>query len=145
MVEIYINGQKIDAQLEDEKTIGEVLNSFEKTCEENAAAVIGITVNGKQITAEIFDEEAAKPLSKDTKFEFSVVTKDSIKEAFENLAVLFDELSKKMEQVPVELQSGKNKEASKSIQKLADSIDQFCHIAALASLFPDSFNITKLN
>ena len=145
MVEIYINGQKIDAQLEDEKTIGEVLNSFEKTCEENAAAVIGITVNGKQITAEIFDEEAAKPLSKDTKFEFSVVTKDSIKEAFENLAVLFDELSKKMEQVPVELQSGKNKEASKSIQKLADSIDQFCHIAALASLFPDSFNITKPN
>ena len=60
MVELYINGQLVDVKIEDEETIGDVLQSFEMTCEQNDAAVIGITVDGKQITAEIFDQEAEK-------------------------------------------------------------------------------------
>lgn len=144
MIEFYINGQQVDVQLEDEQTIGDVLQSFEKTCEENEAAVIGITVNGKQITAELFDEEAAKTLDKNSKFEFSIVTKNDIKASFAKLSELFNELALQMEGVPVAIQSGKNLEVSESIKKLADSIDQFCHIATLASLFPDTFTATSL-
>lgn len=125
MIEFYINGQQVDVQIEDEQTIGDVLKSFESTCEENDAAVIGITVDNKLINAEIFDEEAAKPLGKDTKFEFSIVTKNDIKASFEKLSELFSELAAQMESVPVALQSGKNLEVSESIKKLADSIDQF--------------------
>lgn len=139
MIEFYINGQQVDVQIEDEQTIGDVLKSFESTCEENEAAVIGITVDGKQITADIFDDEAAKTLGKDNKFEFSIVTVTEIKAAFDKLSELFTELAKQMEGVPVALQSGKNAEVSESIKRLADSIDQFCHIATLATLFPDTF------
>lgn len=145
MIDFYINGQKVDVQIEDEQTIGDVLKSFESTCEENDAAVIGITVNGKLITAEIFDEEASKALEKDTKFEFSIITKNEIKESFIRLSELFTQLADQMEGVPVALQSGKNLEVSESIKKLADSIDQFCHIATLASLFPDTFDTGNLN
>ena len=145
MIAFYINGQQVEVQLEDEQTIGDVLKSFEKTCEENKAAVIGITVDGKQITADIFDQEAAKPLGKDTKFEFSIVTENDIKASFVKLSELFDELANQMENVPVALQSGKNLEVSESIKKLADSIDQFCHIATLASLFPETFSSESLN
>lgn len=144
MIDFYINGEKIDVQLENEKTVGDVLNSFEQTCEASEAAVIGIGVNEKQITAEIFDEEAKKDLSEVSKFEFSVVTKQSIKDSFSGLATVFTELSAKMQEIPVELQKGNNVEASNSIKKLADSIDQFCHIAALASLFPETFSTEKL-
>ncbi len=144
MISFYINGEPVEVQLEGEETIGDVLKSFELTCEENAAAVIGITVDGNSITAETFDSEATKPLGKDTKFEFSVVTRDSIKQSFAALSQLFSELSEQMENVPVALQSGKNKEVSDSIKKVADSIDNFCHIAALASLFPQDFSNTKI-
>ena len=144
MIEFYINNQKVDVQIEDEQTVGDVLRSFEATCEENEAAVIGITVDGQAITAELFDEESKKPLGKDTKFEFSIVTKNDIKASFVKLSELFDALAAQMEDVPVALQSGKNLEVSESIKKLADSIDQFCHIATLASLFPDTFNPEKL-
>lgn len=139
MIEIYINGQLVDAQIEGEETVGDVLKSFEMTCEQNEAAVIGITVNGKQITAEVFDEESEKKLDTNTKFEFTVVTKNDIKASFKKLSELFTELSVQMEKVPMELQNGNNKEVSESIKKLADSIDQFCHIATLASLFPETF------
>ena len=145
MISFYINGEPVEVQLEGEETIGDVLKSFEITCEQNAAAVIGITVNGKTITAETFDEEASKKLEKDTKFEFSVVTKDSIKQSFAELAKLFEQLSQKMEEVPVALQGGKNKEVSESIKNVADSIDNFCHIAALASLFPQDFVSVKID
>ena len=140
MIEFYINGQQVEVQIEDEQTIGDVLKSFESTCEENDAAVIGIKVDGKQITAELFDEEASKPLTQNTKFEFSIVTINEIKDAFIKLSDLFEQLSVQMEGVPVALQSGKNKEVSASIKSLADSIDQFCHIATLASLFPETFS-----
>ena len=102
MIEVYINGNKTDVQLESEQTIGDVLRSFEITCEENEAAVIGIIVDGKQINAEDFDSEANKPLGENTKFEFSVITKTAIKESFENLSNCFDDLAKKMEKIPVE-------------------------------------------
>ncbi len=144
MIEFYINGQQVDVQIEDEQTIGDVLKSFEKTCEENNAAVIGIMVDSKQITADIFDEEAAKALGKNTKFEFSIITVNDIKASFTKLSELFNELAIQMEEVPVALQSGKNLEVSESIKKLADSIDQFCHIATLASLFPETFTNTNM-
>ena len=145
MNNFFVNGEPVDVQFDKEKTVGEVLQSFEMTCEDNNAAVIGITVNGKVVTAEIFDEESAKPLTPDTTFEFSVVTEQSVKDSFANLSKLFDELARKMEQVPVELQSGKEKNAIESIKTLADSIDQFCHVAALASLFPNTFKNTTID
>lgn len=145
MIEFYINGQNVDVQLEGEQTIGDVLHSFEKTCEENQAAVIGIIINGKNITADSFDEEASKPLEKNTKFEFSVITQNDIKESFNKLSELFETLAEQMQNVSMALQSNKNLEVSEAIKKLADSIDQFCHIATLASLFPDTFTQTTLN
>ena len=145
MISFYINGDKVEVQLENEKTVGDVLHSFELTCEENNAAVIGITVDGKAITAETFDEESQKELGKDTKFEFSVVTIQSIKDAFAQLSILFDSLSERMEGVPLDLQAGKNNDVSQSIKELADSIDQFCHVAALASLFPQVFKNTTID
>lgn len=139
MISVYMNGQPIDVQLEDEKTIGEVLRSFEETCEANQAAVIGIEINDKQITAEDFDAVAAAPLTDDTKFSFTVVTVTILKESFSQLSDLFTELSDKMAKVPVELQSGKNKEVSLSIKKVADGIDELCHFSSLATLFPETF------
>lgn len=145
MIEFYVNGQKIDVQLEHEQTIGDILQSFEQTCEENNAAVIGITVNGKVITADIFDDEIKNRLTDNIKFEFTVVTVQEIKDSFIKLSELFTQLSEQMEKVPVELQNGHNQEVSQSINTLADSIEQFCHVATLASLFPDTFTNTKVN
>lgn len=144
-MDFYVNGEKIDVKLEDEKTIGDVLKSFEVTCEENNAAVIGISIDGKTITADIFDEESKKELSENTKFEFSIINVDTIKDSFASLANLFNELSTKMEEVPVLLQKNETKLASESITTLADSINHFCHLAALASLFPETFTNTTID
>lgn len=136
-MEFYVNDEKIDISLDTEKTVGDVFKSFEQTCEQNDAAVIEIKIDGNLITAEKFDEYSAKPLNENMKFEFSVVTHQNIKDAFLHLSTLFKQLSERLEQIPIALQSGKEKEANNSIKTLADSIDEFCHVATLASLFQD--------
>lgn len=62
-MDIYVNNEQIDVQLEDEKNIGDVLKSFEATCEENNAAVIGIVLDGKNITADEIDNVSTKEIT----------------------------------------------------------------------------------
>ena len=145
MISIYINGNPVEAELESEQTVGDVLKSFELTCEKNDAAVIGITVDGKQITADEFDKEADKPLNDSTKFEFTVVTKTDIKTSFSELSSCFEELSRKMENVHTEFQNGKAGYVTQAITELADKISQFCHVATLATLFPDTYKNTNID
>jgi hypothetical protein len=138
-MDLFINGTKTEITLENEKTVGDVLRSFELICEQNDAAVIGIKVDDKKVDADSFDSYTEKSLAENTKFEFDVVTKQSVKEAFKRLSELFNTLSKRMEQVPVDLQSGNGKNACRSITQLADDIGLFCHTAALSSLFPETY------
>ena len=136
-MEFYVNGEKIDVTIEDEKTVGDVLKSFEIMIEQNNAAVIGILLNGEKISAETFDEHAKSPLKDNDKFEFTIVTHQMIFDSFKQLSSLFRELAIQVEQIPVDLQTGRDKEASNSIILLTTRIDEFCHIATLASLFDD--------
>jgi len=142
-MEIHINGEKIDARIEDEKTVGDILKAFEIDCQKQDAAVVGILIDGKKITAENFDEEAKQELSGNEKFEFDVVTKNSLKEEFKGLSIVFRELSKKMENVPLALQTGKDNEANGDIKILANAVEDFCHTATFASLF-EEFSLIRV-
>lgn len=142
-MEIHVNGEKIDARIEDEKTVGDILKAFEIDCQKQDAAVVGILIDGKKITAENFDEEAKHELSGNEKFEFDVVTKNSLKEEFKGLSIVFRELSKKMENVPLALQSGKDNEANGDIKILANAVEDFCHTATFASLF-EEFSLIRV-
>ena len=132
-----VNGQNFDITLEDEKTIGDILKSFQMYCDENEAAVIGIKINDKNITADNFDEMQPLPIDTEMTFDFNVVTKNNILESFQKLSELFTELASKMEQIPIDLQTGNENNARVAIKNLADSIDSFCHIATLATLFQE--------
>ena len=54
-MELYVNGSKLDVELENEKTIGDVLKSFEAECEKSKATTVSIYVNGHYVNADDFD------------------------------------------------------------------------------------------
>lgn len=143
-MEFYINGDKIDASLEEEKTVGDVLQSFALEFEANKIAVIGISLNGKNVDADQFDEVSKEDLKNDMRFDFNVVTEAAVEESICILSDDLKELSKDTEQVPTLFINGKANEAHEIIKRIADAIDQFCHMTALASLFPNSFKITTI-
>ncbi|MBQ4378590.1 MAG: hypothetical protein II821_05270 [Treponema sp.] len=139
-MEFYVNGEKIDIVLENEKTVGDVLKSFEEECAKNNATTVNITLNGKNIGAEEFDSIFTEPLKDDTKLELVIVTQDEIKAAFTAQLSECDAISKELLELPVKLQSGKDKEATDLIAKLADFIEKFCHTATLSALFEEIYS-----
>lgn len=139
-MELFVNGEKIDITLEDEKTVGEVLKSFEKEAEKSDATTIGIFLNGKKVIADDFDEASKTPLEENTKIELTVLSKQDVIDSLEKSKDKFSSLAQKLPEVPVALQGGKDKEANTVIAELAEAIDDFCHTAALSALFPEVYS-----
>ena len=139
-MELFVNGEKIDITLEDEKTVGEVLKSFEKEAEKSEATTIGIFLNGKKVLADDFDEASKTPLEENTKIELTVLSKQDVIDSLEKSKEKFSLLAQKLPEVPVALQGGKDKEANSVIAELAEAIDDFCHTAALSALFPEVYS-----
>lgn len=139
-MEFYVNGEKIDITLENEKTVSDVLKSFEEEAAKNDATTIGIKINGESVPAGDFEKVVGQELKNDTKIELNVLSKGNLLDRLATSKARFDELSTKMSDVPVALQSGKDKEANTMIAVLADAIDEFCHTATLCALFPELYN-----
>lgn len=138
-MEFYVNNEKLDIILEDEKTVGDVLKSFEAECAKNNATTINITLNGKNIGAEEFESIFNEPITDDTKLELVIVSQTEILASFENQKAECQELSNELLELPVKLQGGKDKEATAMISKLADFIEKFCRTATLSALFPEIY------
>ncbi len=144
-MDFYINGGRLDITLEGERTVGEVLRSFEKTAQENNCATVAIQLDGKKIGADEFDEAAKQELRDDTKIELTTVSQDAIAQAFKDSS---EEISKTVEllmKLPALLQSGSNSKAKDSITRFADAVDNFCHITALSALFPEKFGTINVD
>lgn len=138
-MEFYVNNQKLDITLENEKTIGDVLKSFETECSKNNATTIHITLNGNNIDATAIDSVCEMPLEESTKLELTVVSENELKSSLTNQKEVCQSLSDELANLSIKLQSGKDKEAGLLISKLADFIENFCHLAALSMLFPQLY------
>lgn len=138
-MELFVNDEKIEITLETEKTVGDVLRSFEEDCAKNNATTVNIVLDGNLVSAEDFDEICKKEFSETTKLELTVITQDEIKNSFKVLGDECKDLSEKLLEVPVNIQSGKDREVNGLIAKLADFVDKFCHTASLSALFPEIF------
>lgn len=137
---LMVNGEELDITLENEKTVGDVLKSFELEAEKAEAATIKICLNKKEITSEDFDSILEQPIEEDTLIELSVITKTEVIACLTDSSQKFISLAKELEEIPVMLQGGKDTEANSVITKLAKEIDIFCHTAALSALFQDVYS-----
>ena len=135
----YVNGNKLDITLENEKTVGDVLKGFEEEAEKNDATTVSIELNGNVIDAEKLDEAFSQELRESTDLRLQVISKNDITQNFAINAENFRKISKGLQNISVLLQSGKEKDANEIIENLANEIDRFCHTATLSALFPDTY------
>ena len=139
-MDFYVNGNKIDIQLENEKTVGDVLRAFEEECARNNATTVSIFVDSVQVRADTFDQAAQKELTENTKIELGIITKQEITDMFLQDAQTCRDVAAELEQVPVQLQSGKDRDAHLIISHLADLVDSICHTSSLSALFPETYS-----
>jgi hypothetical protein len=134
-MEIYLNGELVELQLENEKTLGDFLIGFEKLSEEFEATIIKIIVDGKIITADKIDENSKILLDTINKLELETLKKSDILEAYNDLISKCESLFERLENVGVQLQNNSDSEASKTVAEFANFFDGFCRIMTLSTLF----------
>lgn len=139
-MEVYINNQKIDIKLENEKTVGEVLTALQIEAEKNSATITKISVDDKIISANEFDQEAKKELNENTKISVQMISTFDIDDSLKNVSELLFKSGKNLVEIPVLLQTNKNKDADLFIKNFADCFDSFCQIVSFTALFPEKYS-----
>ena len=121
------------------------MRSFEQTASQNKCATVGIKIDGKQIDAQDFDKAAGQPIDSAKRIDLTVVSEDAVADAFKNAAANIKDTVELLTQIPAQLQNGGDSKAKASIARLADVVDNFCHIIALSTLFPARFAAIKID
>ncbi len=139
-MQLKVNGQAIDITIENEKTVGDVLRAFEKEAAKNDATTVGISLNGKEVASADFDTILSEPLTEATDIALSVISKGEILDSLRAISQDFTALTARLSDIPVLLQSGKDKETAAIIVELTSKYDYFCHITMMSSLFPEIYS-----
>ncbi|MBQ2528674.1 MAG: hypothetical protein II584_05010 [Treponema sp.] len=138
-MKLKVNDSPVDITLENEKTVGDFLKSFEEAIEKEDATTTGIVLNGKSVSAEDIDDIQKEPLEDDTSIELTVISKAQILDSFGDSARTLTALNENMGEISVLIQSGKDGEAFAIINTLADEMAKFVRVARLSVLFPDLY------
>ena len=139
-MQLKVNGENVDITLEGEKTVGEILKSFEAEASKNEATTTNIILNGKEVAADEFEKILGEPILDDTSIELTVVSRTALVRNFKESGKKLEEIQAELGSVSTLLQSGKDAQVGKIITALADEISNFLHIARLSSLFPEFYN-----
>lgn len=139
-MQLKVNGENVDITLEGEKTVGEILKSFEAEASKNEATTTNIILNGKEVAADEFEKILGEPILDDTSIDLTVVSKTALVRNFKESGKKLEEIQAELGNVSTLLQSGKDAQVGKIITDLADEISNFLHIARLSSLFPEFYN-----
>ena len=142
-MDIYINNTKADITLEDEKTIEDVLKGIEIECEKIDATIIGVSIDGTEIDAEELSNRFSDLIENTSTLEITTICKDDIASYFQSIFETLEELETKLTEIPVNLQSGKEIEATETVKVFAESFDNFWKAVNLSSLFSEYFANTK--
>jgi hypothetical protein len=144
-MQITINKQKTDIELENEKTLGDVLRAFQKSFEENDAALIGLGIDDLILHPNDLAAFMEKPLSEISDLNLETILFSDIQEALATFTLPLETLSKQFLDIGVLYQANKDTEASKIITEFADFFSNLSKTISLLSLFPRYFNETKIN
>lgn len=140
-----LNNEEIDIQLENEKTVGEVLTNFQILCEKNNATIIGINIDDQNIDADKIEQHFNTDINNIEKLNISTVCLQDIYLGFANINQLCNEITSKLEDIPVQLQNNQDNIANKTITDFTYLFDSFCRITTLATIFPDLFEKLKID
>jgi hypothetical protein len=144
-MDIFINENKIDVTLENERTVGDVLHGLMQSCDEENATIVDIEIDGTAVNAGGIDAESQRPLQDVRTIKLRTVSAADIRSAMKELRTNFRELETAAGDIPTLLQSGRREESYDTIRRLANAVDGFCRTTTLSALFPEQFSAMRID
>ena len=140
---INLNGIELDFSLEQEQTVGEVLSAIEQNCVQNNAAITSITVDGNLLSEAKFNDIFNAPLDSFKVIDLETISETDVYSLLGNMSDFLPELSERMLEVPVLLQSNKDTDVASIVVSFVDAFSYINKTLYFTTIFPDSFeNLT---
>lgn len=139
-MDIFLDEQKLEITLENEKTLGDILNGIESECEKLDATIVAIEVDGKKIEPEKIDYISSYEIDKINVLKISTVCKNDIYTSLKQIKECIEEIEGDFSLISANLQTGKDAQVNVTIKKFADIFDGFCKVITFSALFPKDFS-----
>lgn len=138
-MDVRLDGVPLDIVFESEKTVGDVLKGMEAELEKSDATIIEIQADSEVFQASELDELFEKPIDSVKELSLKSVSYADVKEIAAKIFDRFSSLSGRLEQIPLQFQQNKDKEAMDSVSELADSLSALFDLLPYFSFFPNHF------
>ena len=133
-MKIQINGTPLDFTLENEKTVGEVMAQLERACEANGMTITAVRAGGKTLSADTLDNLFAVPVTDAEDLELETISGREILALAEEKSAACAALADQLEEVPVLLQTGREKEAMAVMETFSRETEELKRLLPLLSL-----------
>ena len=138
-MDVRLDGVPLDIVFESEKTVGDVLKGMEAELEKSDATIIEIQADSEVFQASELDELFEKNIDSVKELSLKSVSYADVKEISAKIFDRFSSLSGRLEQIPLQFQQNKDKEAMDSVSELADSLSALFDLLPYFSFFPNHF------
>ena len=131
---IKINGEELSYTLENEKTLGEVLGSIEEACCREHETIVQVAVDGKELTSHELDLLFKQPVNTDITVELSTFSGAEIRNYMKSLTQELSDYAKDFEQIPVDMQTGKDVQALKLLGVFSEKLNELYRALLLSDV-----------
>ena len=133
-MKILINGIALDYQIEQEKTIGDILGSVEAECEKSGMTVTGLKANGSVVPADKLDALFSGALDSIATLELTTISGEDVRSMLRELGMSFTACIPHLQEVPVLLQTGKDMRVMEIINDCSSNLRDLYKIIPLLSI-----------
>ena len=133
-MKILINGVVLDYQIEQEKTIGDILGSVEAECEKSGMTITGLKANGTVVPADKLDTLFSDPIDSITTLELTTISGEDVRSMLRELGKCFTACIPELQEVPVLLQTGKDIRVMEIINACSSNLRDLYQIIPLLSI-----------
>ena len=133
-MDILINGTDIEFQIEQEKTVGEILGSLEAECEKSGMTITGIRADGETIPPASLDEFFTRSPESVARIELDTISGTEIRASLRDLGERFTAVVPQLRDIPVQLQTGKDLQVMETIHGFSLSLQNFYRLLPLLSI-----------
>jgi hypothetical protein len=133
-MEIFINGNKLDATLEQETNLGEVLGAVEAECEKAGMTVTEVVVDGTPVAAADMDALFAKEPRDVGRIELNAISRDGLRDMMKALGDELSSFAPRLVDIPLQLQTGKDIEAMRTINGFSERLQDLYRLLPLLHL-----------
>lgn len=143
-MKIRLDENDLDIQIEDEKTLSEVLGKIEAEISKYDATLIEVSLDGKSVKMNDFDKILQTPIEKVGNVDLVSISADELLALLHEVSPSLSALCEKLSAMSVNFQMNDKEKIADALNDLSQNLQTLFDIFSYTTLFPMRFESKKI-